>query len=374
MKRREFLTAAALGTGISALSVFGEKPAPADEPAVEPATEPAAAPTKEIVGDPRVRGPFPILSTPYTESGEVDFDVLAKEARFIDWCGSSGMIWPQSNDSIELLTMDEKLRGMTVLAETMKGRSSALCLGVQGKDTEEMLVYARHAASLNPTAIISRPPDSGTSQEDMRDYWRALAREVSCPVIIQTFGGGQYKGPGASVELLIELGTEFPHFGYVKEETRPVAERMVKLLAARPAIKRVFAAYGGFGWLHRFRIGAEGLITERAVYADLLQKIWTTYNSGDSLHAAELYAKYLLMLDLRETIPCQQLRGYHLYVWQKRGVFKNRLSREFGPKNTIPEKPILSDLKLTSEQTDEIDLRFEVIRSELREGNFEAQR
>ena len=43
---------------------------------------------------PRFRGPFPILSTPFTTSGEVDFEVLAKEARFAGWCGSPGMIWP----------------------------------------------------------------------------------------------------------------------------------------------------------------------------------------------------------------------------------------------------------------------------------------
>ena len=41
---------------------------------------------------PRFRGPFPILSTPFTTSGEVDFEVLAREASFADWCGSPGMI------------------------------------------------------------------------------------------------------------------------------------------------------------------------------------------------------------------------------------------------------------------------------------------
>ena len=46
----------------------------------------------EIFGDERVRGPFPILSTPYTETGEVDYEVLAKEAQYVDDCGSPGMI------------------------------------------------------------------------------------------------------------------------------------------------------------------------------------------------------------------------------------------------------------------------------------------
>ena len=120
---------------------------------------------------PRFRGPFPILSTPFTTSGEVDFEVLAREARFAGWCGSPGMIWPQSNDSVDLLTQDEKLEGMEVLAKTTQGLSTtALCLGVQGKDTDDMLVYANHAKKLSPTAIISRPPDTGKTQDDLRQY------------------------------------------------------------------------------------------------------------------------------------------------------------------------------------------------------------
>ena len=34
--------------------------------------------------DPKIRGPFPILTTPFTASGAVDFDALANQARFVD--------------------------------------------------------------------------------------------------------------------------------------------------------------------------------------------------------------------------------------------------------------------------------------------------
>ena len=85
---------------------------------------------------PRFRGPFPILSTPFKTDGAVDLEVLARSARFVDWCDSPGMIWPQSNDSIDLLTQDEKLEGMEVLARTSRDlKTTAPCLGVQGNVT-----------------------------------------------------------------------------------------------------------------------------------------------------------------------------------------------------------------------------------------------
>lgn len=103
--RRQMLQASVVGaTGVMAGtalrgSALGAEPAAGDTPA-----------------DPKVRGPFPILSTPFTQSGEVDFEVLANQARFVDWCGCPGMIWPQAGDAVDLLTTEEKLEGMEVLA------------------------------------------------------------------------------------------------------------------------------------------------------------------------------------------------------------------------------------------------------------------
>lgn len=42
-----------------------------------------------------MRGPFPIMSTPYFEDGSVDYDALAREANWTDECGCPGVIWCQ---------------------------------------------------------------------------------------------------------------------------------------------------------------------------------------------------------------------------------------------------------------------------------------
>ena len=356
--RRQVLTAALAGAaGAMAGTILqaGEQP-----------TSPNA---RAAAADPKVRGPFPILSTPFTASGAVDFDVLANQARFVDWCGCPGMIWPQSGDSVDLLTTDEKLQGMEVLAKASRGFRTALCLGVQGKDTAEMLLFAKHAEKLAPTAIISRPPDSGRTEDDLRQYWRALAAVAQRPVIVQTTGGVAYKGPVPSVQLLIELARAFPHFGYVKEEAGPVIPRTRALVAARPPIRCVFSARGGFGWLHESRLGTEGLITERAVYADLLTRIWELQQSGaDPAALKDAYSKFLLMANLSETVPGGSLRGFQLYVWKKRGV-KTMVSRHYGPGNTIPASPRFSELALSKEDIAEIDYRFESLKPYLKPGS-----
>ncbi|MBM4088303.1 MAG: dihydrodipicolinate synthase family protein [Planctomycetes bacterium] len=315
------------------------------------------------VPDPRIQGPFPILSTPFTASGAVDFDALARQACYVDWCRCPGMIWPQSGDSVDLLTNDEKLKGMEVLAKTArKLTTTALCLGVQGKDTAEMLMFAEHAEKLAPPAIISRPPDSGKTEDDLRQYWHALASVTKRPVFIQTTGGVAYKGPIPSVDLLTELARDFPNFGYVKEEAGNVIARTRALLAAKPPIRRVFSARGGFGWLYELRLGSEGLITERAIYADVLTRIWELYQSGsDPAALRDAYSRFLLMLNLNRTHPGSDLRGIQLYLWKKRGVFQTMVSRHYGPGGSIPASPIHSELELTEEEIAEIEFRFEAL-------------
>ena len=325
-------------------------------------------PVKQRCSDsPRIRGPFPILSTPFTPSGAVDFNVLARQARFLDWCESPGMIWPQSGDSVSFLTRDEKLEGMEVLAKTARElRTTALCLGVQGRDTEDMLVYAKHAEKLAPAAIISRPPDTGKTQDDLRQYWRALAAVTKRPVIIQTTGGTKFP---PSIELLIELAEAFPNFGYVKEEANPIIPRTRSLLAS-PSIRRVFSARGAFGWLYESRLGTEGLITERVAFADILAKIWKLMQDGsDPAMLKEMYSKLLLMFNLKD-VELGNLRGYSLHLLKMRGVFDTTLSRCRHPNGS--KKEALRDLTLSKEAIDEIEWRFESLRPYLKPGKFEG--
>ena len=139
-----------------------------------------------ISGRSQVRGPLPILSTPYLESGEVDYEVLAKEAKFVAECGCPGMIWPQSDDSCDLLSVEEKLEGMEAIVKVMVGSGALVVLGCQGKNTEEMVVCAKHIEKLAAQydvmiAVISRPPDNGKTEEDMKNYYLELAKHINCP-------------------------------------------------------------------------------------------------------------------------------------------------------------------------------------------------
>ena len=323
-----------------------------------------------------MRGPFPIMSTPYFEDGSVDYDGLKREAAWLVRCGTPGAIWCQSNDAIDLLTTEEKFRGFEACAAAFENQPTVLALGADGTNATELVeiaeeierVAARHPAT--KIAMISRPPDDVRTEAELEAAWDRLGRVAKRPVIFQTYCSK--KTPTPSVELLVRLAKKHPDvFGYVKEEAGgdSANERMVLENAAKPAMKRVFAGWGGWQWLYQLRqCGCEGLVTERVAYAPVIMRIWRAYLRGEPYEGiTEAFAMYRLLIDQRN-FPGGGLRDYSLYFLEKEGIFKNRVSRRYADAKETEggsfgsgKKWKLDKVEIPERQRKELDILFNKI-------------
>ncbi len=292
-----------------------------------------------------MRGAFPIMATPYTESKEVDFEDLAKEVGFLDQCGAHGMVWPQFGSEFDKLTKEERMRGMEVLARAAKGKKPSLILGVQDKDTDVAFEYARRAEELAPDGMISMPPEGAKSVEDYREYFRAMARITERPFFIQTSGGT--KGVVPEISLLVDLAREFPNFGYIKAEHPPVIERIRRLVSHKPPIRSIMCGFNGRSFTYEMRLGTDGTCPF-AHSADIFAQIWDLHAAGKEREALDLYSKLLLLINLEGVI-----KGTREYLMNRRGVFKTMVSRQ-------------REVNLSPDEIAEIEANFAVLRPYLR--------
>ena len=293
-----------------------------------------------------MRGALMILSTPYTEAGEVDYEDLAKEVAFCDRCGVQGVVWPQNSSEQRYLSVEERVRGFEVLAEANRGRNMVLVLGVQAEDTAGMLQYAKVAESLAPDGMIAIPPTSANSLAEIRVYYAALCVVTDRPIFVQTSGGPDVE---LTIDFLVQLARDFPQCGYIKEEYGRVHERMLALQAYQPApIKRIFGATLGRGWLYEMRIGTDGVMTGGAMYGDVYARLWQLHQEGRQEELRECYSKLLLIQNLDNLIP-----GVRLYVMQKRGVFKTTKSRR-------------GEYSFSAQQIAEIEFRLEALKPHMK--------
>lgn len=292
--------------------------------------------------DNKMRGALMILSTPYTASGEVDYEDLAKEVAFCDRCGVQGLVWPQNSSEQRYLSKEERIKGFETLAEANRGRDMALVLGVQAEDTAGMLEYARVAEALEPDGMIAIPPTSANSLGEIHAYYAALCEITERPIFVQTSGGPDIE---LTIDFLVQLATDLPQCGYIKEEYGRVHERMLALQAYQPdPIRSVFGATLGRGWLYEMRIGTDGVMTGGAMYGDVYAKLWELHLQGRQEELRDCYSKLLLIQNLDNLIP-----GVRLYVMQKRGVFKTTKSRR-------------GEYSFSPQQIAEIEYRFEALK------------
>lgn len=318
-----------------------------------------------------IEGPFIILSNAYHTDGSMNYDNIIKEARFAAKWDISGVIWPQSNDAIDLCTKEERFAGMEALVKEWKQnpKNTILALGVSGDDTDDMLIYAKEAERLSEEygidfILAARPPYYGKTEADVREYFEALATVAKRPVIIQTFVNEACPTP--SVELLVDLARKFPQiYGWIKEESNALEanSRQREEIAGKPAIKTVFSAWGGWQWLYQYREnGTSGLISERIAYSPIISTIWKAMSSGDRKgYLTEAYALYRLLIDQR-FILADSLRGYQLYYFMRLGIFDNMVSRQY-----VHSTEILSG-KLSPEQKNKWELaNFEITQHQRQE-------
>ena len=346
---------------------------------VSPEDLPDAAPAHEVPATAaKIDGPFPLLCTPYTESGEVDYEVLAKETRFVAEAGAHGIIWPAAEEAIKLLTPEEERKGWETIAGVIaeyNGKANRqvwfcpCCPGTNLVDTLRRLKTAHEVAERTtsgqqqertasgrqqvPATALVRMCNDAKTDDDYRRQYEAIA-ELGFPIILQTYNG---KSPMPSAELLIDLAKKYPDiYGWYKVEGtgKDICPMMEKLVAAKPAVKTVFTGWGGRDWLYQYRrIGTRGVISQRPMYADLMVRVWEALEKGKN--ADELFAKFMYLRNLDNVLPSANMRGWNLYVLKKRGIFKNTLSRESDGKGGCK----LVDTKLTPAMIAEIDARLE---------------
>lgn len=304
---------------------------------------------------PNVVGGFlPIMETPFTETGAVDYQALEAEARFISKCGAKSMIWGQIDDTLD---DDERQKGMDLIMRVSRELPVRICLGVNGRDVDEMVKWAKRAEAAEPDWIISRPPANGTSQEIILDYYRALGRIVTRrPVIIQSSGPG---GVYPSTDVVLQLAREFPNFGYVKEESPPghpdqVMARQMLYLANKPPMKTVMSANFARGLLFEMRFGIEGFVSGSGELTDVLQHIWNLHLAGKATELREAYARYALMRNLIDQLPATMC-----YLWKKRGVFRSTSVRKGLPYHS---ERTLVHYTFTPAEVEEIEYRYAALK------------
>jgi 4-hydroxy-tetrahydrodipicolinate synthase len=270
-------------------------------------------------GERRLAGIFPIMQTPFSDSGALDVETLAKEVQFLDRIGVQGMVWPQLASEFPLLNYDERLAGVEALVRANKALDAktrpAVVIGVQAADTETAVKYAHHADKLGPDAIIAIPLNGGKDEAKQMEYYAAIGEAWSRPLIVQSIGP-------MSVDLVLRMAKQIPTLRYVKDEAGTTLPRLTEYRKRGQLLQGVFTGKHGPTFLDDRARGAVGNMPA-AGFADLYVAAWQDWTAGKRDEAMEVFAKTLLLIADAQAYGVAGQK----YILQLRGLFPNSKCR-----------------------------------------------
>ena len=263
----------------------------------------------------KLQGIFPIMQTPFTDSGALDTETLAREVQFLHRVGAQGMTWPQMASEWPQLTFDERLAGAEAIVRANQRVDAAtrpsVVIGVQANDTETAVKYARHADKLAPDAIIAIPLDQGRDDAKQMEYYSAIGEACSRPLIVQTIGQ-------MSVDLVLRMAKKIPTLRYAKDEAGVTLTRLNEYAKRGQILDGVFTGKHGPTFLDDLARGAVGNMPASG-FADLYVASWKAWIAGKHDEAMDMFSKTLLLIMDAQAygVPGQK------YILQLRGVFPN---------------------------------------------------
>lgn len=171
------------------------------------------------------------LITPFTESGDVDYEALKQLVEYQLTSGADFLCILATTGETPCLTADEKARVKRLVIETVKGRVPIL-IGCGGNNTAAVVEELRSGDFHGVDGVLSVCPYyNKPSQEGLYQHFRAIAAATRLPVVLYNVPGRT--GVNLKAETTVRLARDCENIVAIKEASGSL-EQVDEILKNRP--------------------------------------------------------------------------------------------------------------------------------------------
>ena len=273
------------------------------------------------------RGIYSIAQTPFSDAGDILWDDFEFECDWIVRTGAHGSVYPVMVSEFTVLSTRERVQAMDIAVQTVAGRIPVV-IGVADTSTNGAAYLAEQAARAGADAVIAMPPwgTKLTSNEQIADYYRALAQAGGLPIFIQNAGPPLGSSlPGAFV---VELCEKIDLVRYLKEEKSPQGQSISEVLdLAGPDTQGVFSGGNCRYLIAEYGRGVAGSMPPSHV-SDLDAQVWDLLEGGQEARAREIHDAKIILENAIMGLPGGVMACKEVLV--RRGVLSNSAVRGRG--------------------------------------------
>ena len=137
-----------------------------------------------IASSGQLHGVFPVLQTPFDESGAIDEFTLRHEIDWVFGCGAHGVTVAMVSEILRLEHNERRWLAEVVCNACEKKGPAVVAVGAES--TKVAVSLARHAQSVGAAAVMAIPPLSvALPDSSLIEYFAAIADSVEVPVVVQ---------------------------------------------------------------------------------------------------------------------------------------------------------------------------------------------
>ena len=263
-------------------------------------------------------GVFPVISTPFTATDEIDTEVLRHE---VDWLIDSEVDGLTIAMVSEVLRLSESERRTIAELTVSYAHGRVPVITSVGAETTRLAVsYATHAQDIGAAAVMAISPMAvSLPDEQIATYFRSIIESIDIPVVVQDASG--YLGRALPISLYVDLIDQYgPDRVMVKPEAAPIGPRLSALRDASAGRARVFEGTGGLMLVDSFARGIVGTMPG-AEMPWAIVALWRALRSGDAERVIRIHGIVAALISLQTTLDSFIAVEKHLLVRQ--GVFTN---------------------------------------------------
>lgn len=275
-----------------------------------------------------LKGMCPIIATPFTQSGMVDYDSFENLVRVLIQGGCQAVTLFGIAGEYYKLTDNEMKRLARITVDTCRKYGGTSILSVTQHATQVAVERAKYYEELGADNLMLLPPFFlKPGQAALYRHMEAVGRAVKIPVMAQY--APEQTGVAIPPEVYADLFRECPNIRYYKIECKPSGTYISKLRALTDGKVGVFIGNAAYQFIEGFDRGGIGAMPGCSMF-DIYLKMYHQYQSGDRTGAAWTHTNLILPIlnHIRQNV--EMIIAFEKRILKKRGIIECDFCREPG--------------------------------------------
>lgn len=272
-----------------------------------------------------IKGICPIIATPFTENGEVDYVGLDKLVKHLIKGGCHAVTLFGIAGEYYKLTDDERKKMVEVTVKAAKEAGGKTIISVTDHATEVAVKTAKFFEESGADCLMLLPPfflKPGAGY--LYEHMKAIGNAVSIPIMAQY--APEQTGVAIAPDVFVKLQKECPNIIYYKIECKPAGPYVTNLMTLTDGKMKIFVGNAGFQIIECMDRGAMGAMPGCSMY-DVYLDIYNNYVNGNREKAIEIHNKLLPMLNhIRQNV--EQIISFEKRILKKRGIINSDYCRK----------------------------------------------